>query len=103
MDGAAGRAKLATEFELQGLHRALRLSGARPGDRIRIGERETALWEYPLTITAVMGEDDGMRDYPYVLTDPLSVHDPDENIGRAEALASKVVEMLVSEPARAGS
>ncbi len=57
-------------FEQFGFHRALRLAGARPGDRVRVGELELELWEYPEP--KLKGTTDGIRNYRYIETPPFA-------------------------------
>lgn len=90
-----GMEKLRDEFELQGINRLLRLAGARPGDRIRVDGTEFELWEYPDSPWMSARGTDGILDYEYVLTAPLSITDPAANVARAEELAPKVVTALL--------
>ncbi len=89
----AGRKRLQATFEKFGLHRALRLAGAVPGDRVKTGafskelERaslEIELWDYPEpTLRATC---QGIRDYDYVVAPPYSRLD----VAGLEQLASEL-------------
>ena len=81
-------------FEQFGFHRALRLAGARPGDRVRVGELELELWEYPEP--KLKGTTDGIRNYAYIETPPFSRLSPAELGERARALAPRVIEALTT-------
>ena len=94
---AAGRKRLQTVFEKFGLHRALRLAGAVPGDRVKTGaflkalekaSLEFELWEYPEPRLKASGA--GIRDYGYVTTPAFARLDA-AGLGRlAVELAPKV-------------
>ena len=90
-----GVEKLRGAFELQGINRALRLAGARPGARIRVDKVEFDLWAYPDATWMSSEGTDGVADYQYLLTEPLSRNDPMSNAARAEELVPRVVEAVL--------
>jgi Obg family GTPase CgtA-like protein len=93
---AEDRGRLEQEFQNQGLARALRQAGCRPGDRVNLAGREFEVWDRLLD-----GEtdySDGIKDYEYVVTEPLDKNDPDEIVRRASKLTPRVVAMLVRSP-----
>ena len=91
-----GMDMLRGQFELQGINRSLRLAGAKPGDRIRIDEVEFDLWEFADSTRMSSDGTDGMLHYDYVLTEPLSTTDPDENVARAAELMPRIVNALLA-------
>src|SRR5438309_198144 len=50
-------------FEKWGLHRALRLAGAKAGDTVRVGALEAELWDYPPKLLEGW---DGPAEFSYV-------------------------------------
>ena len=89
---AASGAALAKRFEKFGLHRALRAAGAKPGDRVRVGELEVRLWPYPEP--ALPGVAEGIRGYRYLETPPFARLSRSQLKERASELAPRVIVAL---------
>ncbi len=68
-DQPAVRKWLEKVFEQFGLHRALRLAGAKPGDTVKVGELTVALWDYPEPKHPASCE--GVANYAYIVTEPI--------------------------------
>ena len=88
----SARPTLEKTFEKFGFHRALRLAGARPGDRVRVGALEFELWDYPKPKLA--GTSDGIRGYRYIETPPFGKLDAASLEERARELAPRVIDAL---------
>ena len=89
-ESAERRRGLVKRFEKFGFHRALRLAGARPGDRVRVGALEVELWEYPEPHLPV--ETDGIAGYEYVVARPIGRRSNTD----LEAEARRVAPLLVA-------
>ena len=89
-----GEDKLIAEFESQGLHRALRLAGARPGDTVRVGTTELELWPWPDSAGMAVQGTDGILHPHYIETAPLDTDHPETNAGRALELAARIASHL---------
>jgi hypothetical protein len=63
IESAARRALAAETFEKWGLHRALRLAGAKAGDTVRVSGLEAELWDYP---PKLLDGWDGPAEFAYV-------------------------------------
>ena len=89
-------------FERQGIHRALRLAGAKPGDRVRVDDVEFALWEYPPPDPKKPPSSDGVADYPYIVTPPgrIGGWTPEQVRERARELAPRVAQALLRKRTR---
>src|SRR5262245_24345391 len=88
-----GRAVAIETFEKFGLHRALRLAGARAGDTVRVRGLEATLWDYPPPRLAGW---DGVADYPYVEIPALRGQDPDDLRRRARAAVPALAALLTT-------
>ena len=89
-------------FERQGIHRALRLAGAEPGDRVRVDTVEFDLWEYPAPDPKKGPSSDGVADYPYIVTPPgrIGGWTPDQVKERGRELAPLVAQALLKKRRR---
>ena len=63
-DSRAGRTRLMKHFEKFGYHRALKLAGAKPGDRVKAGTLDVELCDFPEPTHPASC--DGIRDYPCI-------------------------------------
>ena len=90
-------AKKQRTFERAGIHRALRVAGAKPGDRVRVDEVEFELWDYPTPDTTRLPSSDGVRDYPYIEVPPgrIGAWTAEQVKDRAQDLVPHVVKALV--------
>lgn len=79
-------------FEKFGFHRALRLAGAVPGDRVRVDDVEFDLWPYP---EPIIPGTDGMLDYPYIEVPCFRGTSEDEMRSHARDLAPRVITALL--------
>ena len=90
-------AKKLRTFERMGIHRALRMAGAKPGDRVRVDNVEFDLWDYPPPISKRLPLSDGVRDYPYiqVAEGRIGAWTPEQVSEWAPDLVPRVVKALV--------
>ena len=86
-------AALVRTFEKFGFHRALRVAGAKPGDRVRIGAVEIELWPYPPRELEV--STDGVLDYPYLVLESFRRASAAELRASARRLGPQVIEALL--------
>jgi hypothetical protein len=87
-------ASLARTFEKFGFHRALRVAGAKPGDRVRVGKAEFELWPYPPP--KLEGSTDGVLGYPYIVLEKFRRASATELRASAHRLSAQVIQALVS-------
>ena len=90
----SGKASAIETFEKFGLHRALRLARAKPGDTVRVLDLEVELWDYP---PKRLDGWDGVADYPYVEIPPLRGQDPEVLRGWATDALPKLVALLTAD------
>ena len=89
------RAAMRKQFERQGIYRALRLAGAKVGDRVRLLDAEFTLDELPMPSKQWAPSSDGIPDYPYVLTSAIGRLEVEEVKERARELLPRVIDHLV--------
>ena len=95
-EGSPRRVEVAAKrFEKFGFHRALRLAGARAGDRVRVGELELTLWEYPTPRLRASAGGDGIADYGFAVIPALGRLDEQELAPIAEGVADEVIASLL--------
>jgi Obg family GTPase CgtA-like protein len=91
-------AYLRKQLEKQGVYRALRVAGARPGDRVRLLDLEIEMEELPEPPRNWLPDAEGIRDYPVIVTDAVGRLSDAEIAQRAEELLPRVIETLVMKP-----
>lgn len=87
-------ASLARAFEKFGFHRALRVAGAQPGDRVRVGKLELELWPYPPPV--LESSTDGVLGYPYVVLEKFRRISATEARTSARRLSPQVIAALLA-------
>ncbi len=83
------------QFERQGIYRALRLAGCRPGDRIRLLDWEFDLEELPGPAKSWLVSSNGIPDYPYIMTPAIGRLSEGAVAARARELLPRVLDALV--------
>ena len=83
-------------FEKFGLHRALRLAGAREGDRVRLGGVEFRLWDYPEPRLRPSEAGDGIAGYEYIVAPPVGRLDSAAVAVVADGIAAAVIARLLT-------
>jgi hypothetical protein len=91
----AARAIAIKNMEKWGLHRALRVAGAKPGDRVRIRDREFELWDYPPLLLPSTW--DGPVEYAYIEIPSLRKTDDALLTAWAVERAPAVAQLLLRE------
>jgi hypothetical protein len=84
---------LARAFEKFGFHRALRVAGAKPGDRVRVGKVDFELWPYPPP--KLEGSTDGVLGYPYIVLEKFRRASATELRTSARRLSPEVIQALL--------
>jgi hypothetical protein len=97
-DANKRRAKIRKQFERQGIYRALRLAGARSGDRVRLLDEEFTLDELPAPPKTWVVSGEGIPDYPYIVTPAIGRLDAQGVKERASELLPSVIKQLLEEP-----
>ena len=91
------QALMLKQFERQGIYRALRQAGARPGDRVRLLDFEFQLEELPPTPKGWLLGSNGILGYTYIETAPIGRLEADEVKTLATDLLPQVIDKLVQE------
>jgi hypothetical protein len=82
-------------FEKQGIYRALRLAGAKRGDKVRLLDTEFELNELPEPPKDWIPSSEGIPNYPSILTKAIGRLDEDGVRERAKELLPQVIEQLI--------
>ena len=90
------RALTRKHFERQGIYRALRLAGAKHGDRVRMLDAEFTLDELPEPPKGWAASSEGITDYRYIVTPAIGRLDTDEVKERARELLPQVLDHLLA-------
>ena len=91
------RALMLKQFERQGIYRALRQAGAKPGDRVRLLDFEFELDELPPAPRGWLPSSDGIPGYAYIETAPIGRMEENEVKALAADLLPEVSKRLVGE------
>lgn len=93
-DAGTRPAYLRKHLERQGIYRALRIAGARPGNRIRMLDEEIVLRDLPPPPKDWLPQSEGIPNYPYIVTDAIGRLDEPQLVARARELLPLVLDKL---------